>query len=799
MLSRNAVILSLMGLAIISAVVSAGQTIDRTVSGTVIGSSQAYNHEAPMFLFDNNVNTKWLTGGSKPTGWVQYEFPNGQAFAINSYAITSANDDDKRDPKVWTLYGSNDGATWTVLDSRSGETWAARYQRRVFKCTNTTPYRMYKLDVTQNNGNDTMMQFSELELIENGVSRTAYSKFSWSTQIGSAEGGPMVLDKRTDTKWLTKNVDPDGRTGWLQFQFLGKGAYAINGYAITSANDAPERDPKDWTLQGSHDGETWVVLDTRVGEFWKISDADQQRFVRHEFQFDNAVAYSYYKLDVTANNGSTNLMGFSEFELLERELPGSAKYVSPAELAYEVPVTAQLDWEAGVDPNDETVVWDAIGGHYVYLGKTPDNMTLQTLTALPAATTSYAPALDSNATYYWAVEEAVKKTEGGVYPAGDPNNVMGRVWRFSTETTVVTINPETPENAFAAIGGSASFSVAAQNPLGGTITYQWYFDPDINVEGDEVELTEGSKYQGAKSATLTIANVTEADKGAYFCGATNTGLVIYSNKANLYVKTLLAHWTLDAASYNGISYADATGLGHDATVVGTTPVFAGGIVDGDQNSANAAANGAIDTTDPNSCASAGAFNPSEETNAFSISAWVNWKGTAGIVNGMIASKRDGWASADESYWIFMVNNAGVLRIQAYGQNTINTSGNTIKTGQWHHVVMTYADGIARGYVDGLQVSVGGFGMANKKTATFWIGRNNAVNERFDGLLDDIKAFNYVLTPEEVVDLYYAETGKQVCIYGNPAGDFDGDCKVTIDDFASFAESWLTTGLYPVAE
>ena len=789
MVSRSVVILSLVGLVVFSVTASALETIDRTIPGVITGSSKFNDVEAPPAVFDKNVNTKWLTGGV-PTGWVQYEFLNNQAFAINSYAITSANDSADRDPKVWTLQGSNDGTTWTTVDTRSGETWSARLQRRAFKCTNTTPYKMYKLDVTQNNGSGNLMQLSELELIENGVSRTDYGLVSWSSQIGWNEGGLRPFDKLTGTKWLTAGGNS---TGWLQYRFLGEGAYAINAYSITSANDAPGRDPRDWTLQGSHDGTNWVVLDTRVGESWQVG-ADEQRLVRHEFQFDNAIAYSYYKLDVTANNGDTNLMGFSEMELLERQLQGSAQYVSPAEIAFEVPVDAQLDWETGVDPNG------TIGGHYVYLGTHPAQMTLLTSSALPLATTSYAPALATDATYYWQIEEAIEKTAGVVYSAGDPNNVMGRVWRFSTKTSVVVINPETPQNTHVFPGESASFTVQATNPLVGDITYQWFFDPDMNVDGDEVALTEGSKYQGVASPTLTVTNVGDSDKGVYFCSAANsTGFIVYSNTAVLYVKKTVAHWTLDAAGYNGTSYADATGLGHDATVVGTTPIFAGGIVDGDKNAANVVANGAIDTTDPNSCADAGSFNPSEETNTFSISAWVNWQGTAGIANGMIASKRDGWASADESYWIFMVNDAGVLRIQAYGQNTINTVANTIKTGQWHHVVMTYADGIARGYVDGLQASVGGFGMANNKAATFWIGRNNSVDERFDGVIDDLQAFNYALTPEQVVDLYHAETGDQVCIYGNPAGDFDGDCKVDINDFASFAEGWLTTGLYPVVD
>ncbi|MEK8170604.1 SMI1/KNR4 family protein [Streptomyces sp. M19] len=35
---------------------------------------------------------------------------------------------------------------------------------------------------------------------------------------------------------------------------------------LTSANDAQDRDPRDWVLKGSHDGRDWTVLDTRAGE-----------------------------------------------------------------------------------------------------------------------------------------------------------------------------------------------------------------------------------------------------------------------------------------------------------------------------------------------------------------------------------------------------------------------------------------------------------------------------------------------------------------------------------------------------
>jgi hypothetical protein len=43
-------------------------------------------------------------------------------------------------------------------------------------------------------------------------------------------------------------------------------AQTIKRFAITSANDAPARDPKNWEFQGSNDGATWTTLDSRNGQ-----------------------------------------------------------------------------------------------------------------------------------------------------------------------------------------------------------------------------------------------------------------------------------------------------------------------------------------------------------------------------------------------------------------------------------------------------------------------------------------------------------------------------------------------------
>ncbi|MFL6053427.1 MAG: ThuA domain-containing protein, partial [Actinoallomurus sp.] len=99
-----------------------------------------------------------------------------------------------------------------------------------------------------------------------------------------------AFDGKNDTKWLAHS-----KIAWIQAKL--EKPVAIAHYALTSANDYPGRDPKDWTLQGSQDGKSWTDLDKRSGESFP------QRFQTKEYTFKNSTAYQYYKLDVTANSG----------------------------------------------------------------------------------------------------------------------------------------------------------------------------------------------------------------------------------------------------------------------------------------------------------------------------------------------------------------------------------------------------------------------------------------------------------------------------------------------------------------
>ncbi|WP_209622295.1 GH92 family glycosyl hydrolase [Saccharothrix coeruleofusca] len=111
-------------------------------------------------LVDGNITSKWLA--FTRTGWVRFTF--SEPATVKRYALSSANDERPRDPKDWTLSGSNDGQNWTALDTRAGEAFAERHQTNVYEVPgNTTAYRHYRLDITANTGAPDATQLAEVQ------------------------------------------------------------------------------------------------------------------------------------------------------------------------------------------------------------------------------------------------------------------------------------------------------------------------------------------------------------------------------------------------------------------------------------------------------------------------------------------------------------------------------------------------------------------------------------------------------------------------------------------------------------
>ena len=492
-------------------------------------------------------------------------------------------------------------------------------------------------------------------------------------------------------------------------------------------------------------------------------------------------------------SGQQSYLGMDNLNFSQiRDLPeGSVEYSSPVDGAIEVPLATSLVWD--------TATAEGVAGYYVYLGISLDQMVRQNTVMLSKTTGSFAINLEADNTYYWQIEQAMYKDASEVYPAGDPNNYTVNPWHFSSVKTKVLFDPAYPADIRVKAGEPAVFSTVAEDPLGGTIAYQWYYDSDPTTPYDGEALSDDSKYSGTATATLTVNDAQLVDQGVYYCSGVNaSNYATYSNSARLIIKRKIAHWTFDSTDLVDGQYVDIVG-DNNATVEGVV-AFADGIVDDDMVTAPVTEGAIIISDDPNGCADVGTFNPSEETGRFSISAWVQHQEQTDSVSwNMIASKRDGWSSLDQSYWQFMTTSTGSVKMQSKDLSTVETTNWLITENQWHHVVMTFNGSAAVIYVDGMEEASGDFILADGPDATFRIGRNDQVVERFEGAIDDMQVFDYDLSAEDVVDIFYAETGTPKCIYGRPAGDLDGNCVVDLFDFSVVAGSWLSSGYYPVQQ
>ncbi|MGY0563897.1 MAG: discoidin domain-containing protein, partial [Paraglaciecola chathamensis] len=290
---------------------------DPVGTGSITGRARISDGEAETMAFDNDTQTKWLDNGGVPSvedpSWVQVDFP--EAVAVNVLGITSANDAPERDPENFTLVGSNDsGTTWTVIGDWLGESFDERFERKLFSASNALAYSSYRLNITKNKGDTSLMQLAEIELIGPEMPSVQHSHgldvtYTERARISDGEAGTMAFDNDTQTKWLDNGGVPSvEEPSWVVIALPE--AAAVNTLALTSANDAPERDPENFAVWASNDNENWTELASWLGESF------DERFERKQYSFSNDVGFSFYRFNITKNKGDTSLMQIAEIELI---------------------------------------------------------------------------------------------------------------------------------------------------------------------------------------------------------------------------------------------------------------------------------------------------------------------------------------------------------------------------------------------------------------------------------------------------------------------------------------------------
>ena len=240
---------------------------DVTDNGGVITSSADVS--SLNNVIDNLLNTD-ITMQVTGDDWLLYQSP--VAVRLNGYALASANGQTEKRPESWKLQGSNNGSTWTDLDVRSEQSFGGAYQKKSYDVSADESYTLFRLYFPA--GGASEIQLAEWQLFGSSI---------FEDDITS-DGGSLTVQNNQSGLWLDYNAN---------------GIYKLQSYSITSSEDAPESDPKNWILYASADSKSWTKIDEQINQLFNYRNTTQYYFPKVE------EGYQYYKLHATANNGGS--------------------------------------------------------------------------------------------------------------------------------------------------------------------------------------------------------------------------------------------------------------------------------------------------------------------------------------------------------------------------------------------------------------------------------------------------------------------------------------------------------------
>ncbi|KAK8814285.1 hypothetical protein WA158_008147 [Blastocystis sp. Blastoise] len=122
----------------------------RVTDGVAWSDIEKTDSEGTDKLFDNNLNTKVVSGPRCVGAIYQYAFNNGRKEFINHYKITNGNNCNQKSPSSWRIEGSNDnGITWTLLDHEHQQLFTSYKQTFSYDFYASQPYNSYRFIATE--------------------------------------------------------------------------------------------------------------------------------------------------------------------------------------------------------------------------------------------------------------------------------------------------------------------------------------------------------------------------------------------------------------------------------------------------------------------------------------------------------------------------------------------------------------------------------------------------------------------------------------------------------------------------
>ena len=293
--------------------------------------------EPPSAVLDADPNTKYLNFSKENSGFIVTPGPS----TVESVVFTSANDADERDPTTFSIWGTNDAISSLDNSLGNSEAWTPILTSSATNIPTTrltagassnlasgVSYSSYRVafDTLRDSVAANSMQIGGVQFF-NGANGTGTSILGAGNSIigidldststsgfPGAEAPGSAIDGVLGSKYLNFG---GSNTGFIVTPAMG--ASVVDGFVITTGNDAPDRDPLEYALYGTNDSISSV----------ENSDGSQENWVlikggilvppagRGEDYGDsisgNLAEYSSYRFDVVATNGG-GLLQFDEIQ-----------------------------------------------------------------------------------------------------------------------------------------------------------------------------------------------------------------------------------------------------------------------------------------------------------------------------------------------------------------------------------------------------------------------------------------------------------------------------------------------------
>ena len=235
-------------------------------------------------------------------------------FNLNGLSFTTAASDHPFNVRVFV---SADGKTWEQVGASYAEALKANttYYVKSDKVLNAHYVKLAFTDTPNNAKLNAITLFAET--VSNGRITADRVTVTAGPSYNSKEGCEKLFDGTTSTKFYKRQYSegsvPAVRDPMEAIFFKTDTAVTITHFNMINGNDTAShtgRIPSAWTLYGSTDGKTYVVIDEETDP--ELTTAN---YAVHGFTVDNPGSYQYYKLVFVC--GDDGNVQFSEMELFE--------------------------------------------------------------------------------------------------------------------------------------------------------------------------------------------------------------------------------------------------------------------------------------------------------------------------------------------------------------------------------------------------------------------------------------------------------------------------------------------------